>query len=80
MAARRPGRAQRLSAVVLAAGSRIVRALPDRARRSLDDRVFYAIFNLTRVTNDNYGWRPGSGEDKSPEAAAQGPGAHREQP
>jgi hypothetical protein len=34
------------------------RALPSGVMRQLDDRVFYAVFNLTRVTNDAYGWRP----------------------
>ena len=32
--------------------------LPPGARRALDDRAFSAIFQLTRVTNDAYGWRP----------------------
>ena len=49
-----------------------MRALPI-ARAARLTIGFYAIFNLTRVTNDNYGWRPGSGEDKSPDAAAQAP-------
>ena len=26
------------------------------------DRVFYVIFNMTRVTNDSYGWRPKDGQ------------------
>ena len=26
--------------------------------RRIENRVFYAIFQSTRVTNDNYGWRP----------------------
>jgi len=33
-------------------------ALPAAARKSLEDRVFYAIFQKTRVENDAYGWRP----------------------
>ncbi len=45
--------------LVVAAGRRLSRVLPPGLRRRLDDRVFYAVFNLTRVTNDNYGWRPG---------------------
>ena len=35
------------------------RMLPTRLRRAIVDRVFYGIFNTTRVMNDNYGWRPG---------------------
>lgn len=42
------------------------RALPPGVRRRIDDRVFYAVFNLTRVTNDAYGWRPP--EDPPPDA------------
>ena len=30
--------------------------------QKLENRIFYAIFNLTRVTNDNYGWRPGKND------------------
>jgi hypothetical protein len=26
--------------------------------RIFEDRIFYAIFQVTRVTNDHYGWRP----------------------
>ena len=26
--------------------------------RKLERRIFYAIFQTTRVTNDNYGWKP----------------------
>jgi hypothetical protein len=37
---------------------RAVRTLPAPLRRMLEDRVFYAVFQSTRVTNDNYGWRP----------------------
>ena len=29
-----------------------------RLREILERRVFYAVFNTTRVTNDAYGWRP----------------------
>jgi len=35
------------------------RLLPRRVRRMVEDRVFYGVFNTTRVMNDNYGWRPG---------------------
>ena len=29
-----------------------------KSLRTIEDRIFYAIFQLTRVTNDHYGWRP----------------------
>ena len=32
--------------------------IPRRLREFLERRVFYAVFNTTRVTNDAYGWRP----------------------
>lgn len=34
------------------------RALPGRARVALEQRFFYSVFQVTRVTNDHYGWRP----------------------
>lgn len=42
----------------LRVGRAVVRRLPARVRRGLDDRLFYAIFQVTRVENDAYGWRP----------------------
>ncbi len=35
----------------------VVRALPSAWRKGLDDRIFGAIFQVTRVTNDAYGWK-----------------------
>lgn len=35
------------------------RVVPRRLRQAVVDRIFYGIFNTTRVMNDNYGWRPG---------------------
>jgi len=32
--------------------------IPARLRRAVADRVFFAVFHATRVTNDAYGWRP----------------------
>ena len=26
--------------------------------RRIEDRIFYAVFQSTRVTNDHYGWKP----------------------
>lgn len=36
----------------------LVRVLPPRVRKSLDDRFFGAVFQVTRVTNDAYGHKP----------------------
>jgi hypothetical protein len=38
----------------MAVGRVVIRALPARLRKLLDDRLFYAIFQLTRATNDHY--------------------------
>lgn len=38
--------------------SLFVKLIPRRLRDFLEHRVFYAVFNTTRVTNDAYGWRP----------------------
>jgi hypothetical protein len=40
------------------------RLLPARLLRSIEDRVFYGIFNVTRVMNDHYGWRPPEPEEE----------------
>lgn len=37
-----------------AVGKVSLKAVPQRIRKNIDDRFFYAIFNLTRVTNDHY--------------------------
>lgn len=52
------GLTERVAGVVLGVGRAAVRALPARARKALEDRFFYAVFQTTRVTNDAYGWRP----------------------
>lgn len=44
--------------VVVGAGRVVSRALPARVKKRVEDRIFYAIFQVTRVTNDAYGWRP----------------------
>ena len=36
----------------------LAKMIPRRLREVLEQRVFYAVFNTTRVTNDAYGWRP----------------------
>lgn len=40
------------------------RLLPERIRRGIEDRIFYGIFNVTRVMNDHYGWRPPEEEER----------------
>ena len=41
----------------------LTRVLPAPLRRHLDDRVFYAVHQLTRVTNDHY---PGANPSTPP--------------
>lgn len=44
---------------VLVGGVRaVVRAVPPKWRKRIEDRFFYAVFQTTRVTNDAYGWKP----------------------
>ncbi|MEC8381963.1 MAG: hypothetical protein VXZ96_16650 [Myxococcota bacterium] len=43
---------------------RCLKRIPSSIKQRLEDRLFYAIFQTTRVTNDNYGWRPKSKERK----------------
>ena len=33
--------------------------------RGIEDRIFYGIFNVTRVMNDHYGWRPEAEEEET---------------
>ena len=35
--------------------------------RRIENRIFYAIFQTTRVTNDNYGWKPSPKDSKTAE-------------
>lgn len=66
-------RADRLSRLVIGAGRRVWRALPERAREGLEQRFFYAVFNVTRVTNDDYGWRPPERSPSGPDGAPDDP-------
>jgi hypothetical protein len=50
--------ALRLAEAVVGAARAIGRRVPRSVRRSVEDRVFYVIFQRTRVENDAYGWRP----------------------
>ncbi|MCB9762648.1 MAG: hypothetical protein H6739_22805 [Alphaproteobacteria bacterium] len=59
-----PHRARRIARALFTPARALARALPEPARRAIDDRLFYAIFNLTRVTNDAY-----PPKDASPGAA-----------
>lgn len=76
------GTAERIARLGLGAGRVLVRLLPGRVRRAIDDRVFGVVFQVTRVTNDHYGWRPepvsgrgagGAGTAPAEEEAPAGP-------
>ena len=54
---------RKLSRVVFRLGRSVGTRLPRIVSRNFENRVFYAIFNVTRVTNDAYGWRPTDQED-----------------
>ena len=54
-------------------GRVVIRALPNRLRKLLDDRLFYAIFQLTRVTNDHYTQPEDPEEDSQSPAPAEDP-------
>lgn len=58
MADEREQRLEALARVALDMGRATYRALPARVRKNLEDRLFYVIFQSTRVENDAYGWRP----------------------
>lgn len=55
------------------------RALPRSVRDHLEDRLFYAIFQVTRVTNDAYPRReaaaPGAPAEAPAGSPSSGPGA-----
>ena len=53
-------------AVGRAAAGLASRLVPRRVVRALDDRLFGAIFQTTRVTNDDYGWRPDPADPAGP--------------
>ena len=44
-----------IGGVVLGLGRRIRPMIPSKLARAIDDRFFGAVFQVTRVTNDNYG-------------------------
>ena len=39
-------------------GKLAFKVLPRGIRKDVEDRFFSAVFQMTRVTNDAYGWRP----------------------
>ncbi len=51
-------RAMLIGRVVIGSVRVTLQVMPARLRRALEDRIFYGIFNVTRVMNDSYGWRP----------------------
>ena len=66
-----PGRRALLVADgVVRIGRLLWAAAPQRLRRGVEDRFFYAIFQVTRVENDAYGWRPPEGPGPRPARGA----------
>lgn len=64
-----PDRALQVADAAVRAARGVWRVLPRGLRKNLEDRVFYVIFQRTRVENDAYGWRPASppvGENAHP--------------
>ncbi|MSQ00547.1 MAG: hypothetical protein EXR71_01480 [Myxococcales bacterium] len=55
-----------LAAAVVGTARAVVARLPARWKKTLDDRVFGAIFQVTRVTNDAYGWKAPPAGDPDP--------------
>ena len=53
-----PSRAERLSGWIVGGLRFVARRVPPKLRKDVEDRIFYAIFQMTRVENDAYGWRP----------------------
>jgi len=53
---RRHGMGLALGRLLTGVGKRFRPFVPPPARRWVDDRLFGVIFQVTRVTNDNYGY------------------------
>jgi hypothetical protein len=64
----KPSKAPVLSRARAAIGRALLRAVPQGVKKRLDDRLFYAIFHLTRGTNDHY---PQSPQPSRPEEDTQ---------
>jgi hypothetical protein len=52
------GLALRVAELSVGVARRLARSVPAGVRKNLEDRLFYVIFQRTRVENDAYGWRP----------------------
>jgi hypothetical protein len=50
--------ALRIAELAVGAGRVVVRWVPRRVRKRVEDGIFHYIFQKTRVENDAYGWRP----------------------
>lgn len=50
----KPSRTERAARGAFAVAGLVKRLIPSPIRKAIDDRFFYAVFNLTRVTNDDY--------------------------
>ena len=50
--------AETVADLTIAAGRALSRALPRRVKKMVEDRIFFAIYQKTRVENDAYGWKP----------------------
>ena len=59
--------------VVIGVGRRVYHAMPARVQRGLESRFFGAVFQVTRVTNDAYGWRPDTPAGGEPPPGGKGP-------
>ena len=59
---------QRVAEAVVGTARQVAKRLPAGLKRAIEDRVFGAIFQVTRVTNDAYGWKApppgGTGEEE----------------
>ncbi len=52
------GRTLAIASALLGVGRRAVGLLPGAVKKNLEDRLFWVIFQRTRIENDAYGWRP----------------------
>jgi hypothetical protein len=75
-----PGRTERIAGAALTVVRGVVRRMPAGWRKALDDRFFGAIFQVTRVTNDAYGWKPPAGGSPFPGGDASGVSPAPERP
>jgi hypothetical protein len=52
------GASLKLAEAAVGAARLVGRGLPKGVKKQIEDRIFYFIFQKTRVENDAYGWRP----------------------